>query len=81
MYRARSCHPPRWLECSDRREPESLNVQWMAMNIQYSASYMSTCFYFFEPNVVGFFFSSFASILVTRDVSEIVCVQALMGKR
>lgn len=39
-------YTPKWVECSDRRELESLNVCWMTMNWQYSAPYMLTCFHF-----------------------------------
>lgn len=64
--------PPKWHECSDRREPESLNVHWMAINIQYSTSYMLTCFIFFNQILCFFFFC--INLVITPDVTELfVC--------
>lgn len=36
-WNKRSWTQPNWAECSKWREPESLNIHWMAINVQYSA--------------------------------------------
>lgn len=50
VFRVCTCkkgtYTPKWVECSDRRELESLNVHWMAIKWHYSAQYMLECFLF-----------------------------------
>lgn len=59
---------PKWNECSDRREPESLNVHWMAINVQYSAQYVNM--FSFEPNVV---FVCIDLVITPDDTGLFVC--------
>lgn len=60
-------YAPKWVECSDRREPESLNVRWMTINWQYSSQYMLRCFHF-KPNVFLFFS---INLVITPDDTEL----------